>query len=123
MQYRVEQLAAAAHVRVDTIRFYQAKGLLPRPRRVGRHAVYTDGHLNRLRRLQREGFPLSVIRRLLGPRTRGTGAALLRALAEERGERTLSRSDLAVEAGVPESLIAAVEDAGIVEPLRVGARP
>src|SRR5579884_4052139 len=117
MQYRVEQLAAAAHVRVDTIRFYQAKGLLPRPRRVGRHAVYTDGHLNRLRRirrLQREGFPLSVIRRLLGPRTRGTGAALLRALAEERGERTLSRSDLAVEAGVPESLIAAVEDAGIV---------
>ncbi len=126
MQYRVEQLAAAAHVRVDTIRFYQAKGLLPRPRRVGRHAVYTDGHLNRLRRirrLQREGFPLSVIRRLLGPRTRGTGAALLRALAEERGERTLSRSDLAVEAGVPESLIAAVEDAGIVEPLRVGGRP
>src|SRR5579875_3048385 len=107
MQYRVEQLAAAAHVRVDTIRFYQAKGLLPRPRRVGRHAVYTDGHLNRLRRirrLQREGFPLSVIRRLLG-------------------ERPLSRSDLAVEAGVPESLIAAVEDAGIVEPLRVGGRP
>ncbi|MBW2495552.1 MAG: MerR family DNA-binding transcriptional regulator [Deltaproteobacteria bacterium] len=33
MEYRVEQLAAAAQLPVDTLRFYQARGLLPAPRR------------------------------------------------------------------------------------------
>lgn len=121
MQYRVAQLAAAAHVSVDTIRFYQAQGLLPRPRREGRHAVYGDEHLKRLRRirrLQRDGFPLTVIKRLVVPGARSTGGALLRALAAQRGGRDLTRAELAAEAGVPEALVAAVEDAGIVEPLR-----
>ena len=36
MDYRVEALAAAAGISVDTLRFYQARGLLPSPRRVGR---------------------------------------------------------------------------------------
>ena len=40
MQYRVEELARAAGVSVDTIRFYQARRLLPAPRRAGRRAVY-----------------------------------------------------------------------------------
>jgi DNA-binding transcriptional MerR regulator len=126
MQYKVEQLAAAAGVRVDTIRFYQRQGLLPAPRRAGRYAVYSAQHLARLRRIQRlqaEGFPLAVIRRLLAPGGRAGRGALLRALSAERGTRRLSRAQVAAEAGVPEPLIAAVESAGIVEPERVGTRP
>ncbi len=125
MQYRVPELAAAAGISVDTVRFYQARRLLPAPRRVGRHAVYDDRHLARLRRirqLQREGYPLAVIRRLLDPAARRTDAALRRALATERGARVLSRSELAATSGVPEALITAVENAGIVDPVRVGAR-
>jgi DNA-binding transcriptional MerR regulator len=124
MDYRIERLAALAGVRVDTVRFYQAQGLLPRPRRSGRHAVYSDLHLERLRRirkLKREGLPLGVIRRLLAPDA-GSGA-LRRTLAEARGPRALTREELAAESGVPEDLIAAIEGAGLVEPMEVGARP
>jgi len=119
MDYGVEGLARAAGVTVDTIRFYQARRLLPPPRRVGRRAVYSSAHLDRLRRIRRlqsDGVPLAVIRRLLVPATR-SDAALARALSQERGRRTLSRSELAAESGVPEALITAVEGAGIVEPL------
>src|SRR5262245_19529470 len=121
MEYGVEELARAAGLRVDTIRFYQAKGLLPPPRREGRRAVYSAPHLTRLRRIRRlqdQGLPLDVIRRLLGGRR--TGAALAQALRAEQGSRTLTRSQLAAESGVPEALIRAVEEAGILEPLRLG---
>ncbi|MDQ3981976.1 MAG: MerR family DNA-binding transcriptional regulator, partial [Actinomycetota bacterium] len=33
MRYRVDELAARAGVSVDTVRFYQARGLLPQPER------------------------------------------------------------------------------------------
>jgi DNA-binding transcriptional MerR regulator len=121
MEYGVEELARAAGLRVDTVRFYQARGLLPRPRRAGRRAVYTGAHLARLRRirsLQQEGLPLDVIRRVLGER-RAAGA-LARALRAEQGGRSLTRAELASESGVPEALIRAVEEAGILEPVRTG---
>jgi DNA-binding transcriptional MerR regulator len=124
MEYGVEGLARAAGVTVDTIRFYQSKRLLPPPRRVGRRAVYTSAHLDRLRRIRRlqaDGVPLAVIRRLLVPATR-SDTALARALTQERGRRTLTRGELAAESGVPEALITAVEGAGIVEPLGGGTK-
>src|SRR3981081_2049789 len=68
MAYRVEELAAKADISVDTVRYYQAKDLLPPPARAGRVAWYDDEHLGRLaqiRRLQGRGFSLAVIRRLL----------------------------------------------------------
>jgi len=124
MNYGVEALARAAGVTVDTVRFYQAKRLLPPPRRVGRRAIYSSLHLDRLRRIRRlqaDGVPLAVIRRLLVPATR-SDTALARALTEERGRRTLTRAELAAESGVPEALITAVEGAGIVEPLSADGR-
>ena len=48
MEMRVEQLSAQADVSVDTIRYYQSKGLLAPPRREGRIAWYGDEHLERL---------------------------------------------------------------------------
>ena len=60
MEYRIEQLARAAGVAVDTIRFYQGKGLLEPPRRDGRVTWYGDGHLERLRRIRPEEQPESL---------------------------------------------------------------
>jgi DNA-binding transcriptional MerR regulator len=124
MDYRVEELAAAAGLRVDTLRFYQARGLLPPPRREGRVAWYGEDHLARLRRireLQRQRFTLAQIRRVLERPDEPAGAPpLLAALARERvGARTLSLAELAAEAGVPEVLIRGAVASGLVEPLVV----
>ncbi len=123
MEYRVEELAAAARIRVDTLRFYQARGLVAPPVKRGRVAIYGETHLERLQRirqLQRDGFTLAQIRRLLDEESAAPDARLLAALVRERvGERTLSRAELASEAGVPEVLVRAAESAGLVEPLVV----
>ena len=47
----VHTIAAAAGIRVDTLRFYQGRGLVPAPTRVGRVAIYGEQHLERLRRI------------------------------------------------------------------------
>ena len=125
MKYRVEELAAAVGLGVDTIRFYQARGLLAPPRRAGRRALYDESHRERLaqvRELQQQGFSLAQIARLVARPGARQEASLLRALVEEDGggERRLSRAELAAEAGVPEALVRAVEASGIAEPLVVG---
>src|SRR4029453_18605107 len=74
--------------------------------------------LRRIRTLQQEGLPLDVIRRGLGGR--GPAGALARALRAEQGSRSLTRAELASESGVPDALIRAVEEAGILEPVRTG---
>jgi DNA-binding transcriptional MerR regulator len=126
MEYRVEELAAAAGVRVDTVRFYQGKGLLPAPRREGRIAIYRESHLERLRRVREllgDGFTLAQIGRLFESEradSRGHGDALLAALvAETVGERTLSRSELAAESQVPDAVLGAARAAGLIEPIVV----
>ncbi len=125
MNYRVEELAAAAGVKVDTVRFYQAKGLLPAPRRVKRVAQYSGQHLDRLRQIRRyqeQGLSLAVIKRVLDGKqpvaaARGSKAETLRTLvSKERGERSLTRAQLSEQTGVPEALIAAVETAGLLHP-------
>ncbi|HEY7916225.1 MAG TPA: MerR family transcriptional regulator [Acidimicrobiales bacterium] len=68
MEMRVEQLSLSSGESVDTIRYYQSKGLLEPPRRQGRVAWYHDGHLERLTRirsLQQRGFTLATIVRLV----------------------------------------------------------
>lgn len=64
----IEELAAEAQVATTTVRMYQAKGLLPGPRRDGRIGRYGPGHLARLRliaRLQDRGFSLAAIQQLV----------------------------------------------------------
>jgi DNA-binding transcriptional MerR regulator len=88
MEYDVSDLAAAAGLSVDTVRFYQTGGLLAAPAKSGRKAVYTDEHLGRLRLIRSmaaKGLSLKAIRLLLqrdaGPSASDT--ALLAALEEE----------------------------------------
>ena len=109
---------------VDTIRFYQGRGLLEPPLRRGRVAFYGDGHAERLRRIRRlkeRGFSLAQIRRVVADETEGaTPDPLLAALARvQEGSRTLSRAELAAEAGVPAALLDAALQAGLIEPLEV----
>jgi DNA-binding transcriptional MerR regulator len=124
MEYRVEELAGAAGLPVDTIRFYQGRGLLPAPRRVGRTAVYDDAHLVRLRRIRAlvaDGIPLALVKRLLEQGEAAGPESLVAALVHAQlGERTYTRAELARGAGIPEPLVQAAQAAGLVAPMQVG---
>jgi DNA-binding transcriptional MerR regulator len=67
----IGKFAAAHGVGVETVRFYQRRGLLPRPdRRAGGYREYTEadeGRLAFIRRARRLGFTLEEIADLLGP--------------------------------------------------------
>lgn len=126
MQLRVEEIAARAGVTVAAVRFYQGRNLVPPPRRAGRTAVYSEEHLaalRRIRRLKLRGVKLDGIRRLARPAGASPDAALLAALVKpwRRRDRALTRTELSVESGVPEPLLAALEEQGMLRPLGRGA--
>jgi hypothetical protein len=118
MRYRVEQLAAASDVSVDTVRYYQSLGLLAAPEREGRVAYYRDEHLSRIRRirdLQGKGLSLAAIARVVGddPSDADLAAAVAAELGEADPGSTLGVDAFAEAAGVPASLIQAVEREGV----------
>jgi MerR family transcriptional regulator, copper efflux regulator len=67
----IGKLAAAEGVGVETVRFYQRRGLLPQPeRRAAGYREYSEADRERLmfiRRARELGFTLSEISELLGP--------------------------------------------------------
>ena len=119
MRYRVDQLAAAADVSVDTVRYYQSRGLLPAPDREGRVAWYGSEHVERIREirlLQRRGLSLAAIERIVaGDPTPDGDLAIAVAAASSVGdeEELVPLDDFAQRSGVPASLIQAVEREGI----------
>ncbi|MDQ1393692.1 MAG: hypothetical protein QOF30_2669 [Acidimicrobiaceae bacterium] len=146
MPYRVEELAARAATSVDTVRYYQARTLLPPPTRIGRLAWYGDEHLERLaqiRRLQGRGFALAVIQRLLAGELDHADEELIAAVAsqaeasetrEGRDSREphgsgatdgddrhewLTIAELAERSGIPRVVLDAVVREGLLVPHRV----
>jgi DNA-binding transcriptional MerR regulator len=118
-EIRVEELARRAEVSVDTIRFYQKRQLLLPPRREGRIAWYGADHVDRLRRikeLQRHGFSLAVIRRLVDGELDAADAPLAAAVAgAQAGDAALlTLEDLAARVGVPAALLDAVAREGLI---------
>ena len=120
MRYRVEQLAAECDVSVDTIRYYQARRLVPPPEREGRVAWYDERHVRRIREvraLRGKGLTLAAIGRVLDEGLDGPDADLAAAVAIARGEvgpeELLPLDEFANRSGVPASLIQAVEREGI----------
>ncbi len=119
MRYRVEQLASAGDISVDTVRYYQARGLLPPPEREGRVAWYGEEHLERIgqiRSLQSKGLTLAAIRRVVTGELGQADADLAAAVASAGGSDDLALLDLETfsdRSGVPASLIQAVEREGI----------
>jgi MerR family mercuric resistance operon transcriptional regulator len=106
----IAKLASAAEVGVETVRYYQRRGLMPVPRAGGpkgkasafRH--YEPSHLQTLRfirRAQAAGFTLEEIKELLSldrtrdrARIRVLAGARLQALAEQAKELEASRQAL-----------------------------
>lgn len=120
MRYRVDELAARAGVSVDTVRFYQARGLLPQPERAGRVAWYSDDHLatlQRVRDLKDKGFTLASIRRLLAGDLDAADEALVAAIeAPSPGSGDLTLEQLAERTGVSPALLQAIEREGLLVP-------
>lgn len=124
MGYRVDALAARAGVSVDTVRFYQSKGLLPQPAREGRVALYSEQHLERLRKikdLKDKGFTLDSIRTLLDGDIGEADQALVAAVLgpSDPGAVSLTLDELAERTGVTPSLLEAIEREGLLVPTMV----
>jgi DNA-binding transcriptional MerR regulator len=126
MEYRIEQLARTAGVAVDTIRFYQGKGLLDAPRRDGRVTWYAESHLERLRRireLQQRGFTLTVIQRFLAGELEPSDEALVAAVTRPVAPQTLTLTELAERSGVAAPLLVSLQQAGLLVPVDGGDEP
>jgi DNA-binding transcriptional MerR regulator len=118
--YSIEELARTAKCPVDTIRYYQTRGLLQPPAHEGRRAVYDTAHVDRLkliRAMSKRGLPLRVIRMLIarGAAPIASDQALLSAIEDESDEPSYSSSELASELGIPHALLVSVERAGLAE--------
>ena len=68
--YSIGELATATDTKVETIRYYERVGLLPKPKRTaGNYRSYEAGHLGRLsfiRRARDLGFSIEEVRNLIG---------------------------------------------------------
>lgn len=66
---KIGDLARATDTKVETIRFYEAQGLIPAPSRTaGNYREYEQSHLNRLSFIRKSrdlGFTLDQVRALL----------------------------------------------------------
>jgi len=81
--FAIGQLASAAGVGIDTVRYYERSGLLkPASRSAAGYRKYGEGELDRLhfiRRAQHLGFSLSEIGELLSISSRGDIAGMYQA--------------------------------------------
>ena len=146
MEMRVEQLSARAEVSVDTIRYYQSKGLLDPPRREGRIAWYGEepprppgpdpdppaagvhpGHhrpagLGRARRRRRGPARRAVRtgtdgrRRTRRPDRPGPDGPDPAPTGSDAGDRTYTLAELAEATGMPLALLKAIEAEGLLDP-------
>ena len=119
----VDELSRRTGVPVRTVRFYQGKGLLPPPVRVGREARYDEQHVERLAfiaDLQRRGLRLSAIAQILEQHTSlpawlGLGATLAEPWTEDLPV-LLTEDELHARLGAdPPAVLAGLESGGIVE--------
>jgi DNA-binding transcriptional MerR regulator len=77
-EYRIDDLAREAGTTTRNVRVYLDNGLLPRPQRRGRTAIFTDEHLTRLQaiiRLLGQGFTVKHILKFITGVQRGQALA------------------------------------------------
>ena len=129
--YSLQELVERSGLPARTIRWYQSEGLLPKPAKQGRDAVYRDEHLERLRliaELRDRGLTLVAIRDLV-KRERpsstvaewlGIDATLTAPWSDDR-PRVIERDELAAMVrGRRPGLLAELQDAGYVQPADSG---
>lgn len=103
----IDELARRVGMTARNIREWQTNGLVPPPQRSGRIGIYNDDHIShieRIKSLRLQGFPLDVIRRILDQS--GESAPEIRRLAAEvlspanrTGSMGMKRVDLAEQFG------------------------
>jgi DNA-binding transcriptional MerR regulator len=130
--YRLQELADRSGLPIRTIRWYQSEGLLPKPAKNGRDAVYRTDHLERLgliAELRDRGLTLTAIRDLVAHERPGRTVAewlgidaTLTAPWSDDRPRIVDRDELAALTGTRRSgLLAELQDAGYVKPTDGGA--
>ena len=93
----IGELARAGGVGVETIRYYERRGLIPEPpRNDSGYRQYGDDDIDRIRFIKRAqglGFTLNEVERLLELRARPAGhdTAELRSLLQKKADELLSR--------------------------------
>lgn len=117
---RAGQVADAAGVNVETLRYYERRGIIPEPdRSLGGHRLYSDATVTTLRVIkaaQRLGFTLDEVAELLeaGRHHHGTAGGLQSRTEAKLAEVDQKIADLHV---IRDSLIAA-RDAGCDDLIR-----
>ncbi len=122
----VEQLAEQANLSVDTIRFYQTRGLLEPPSRTGRQALYDVSHLERLneiRELQKSGLSLNTIRRIFNKDVQEADKALFAELVKPiksaRSSHYLTIEELSEKTSIPIPLLKSLINEGLIPPIKI----
>ncbi|WP_265106202.1 MerR family transcriptional regulator [Streptomyces sp. ET3-23] len=123
-EYRIEDLAHHSGATVRTIRAYQDRGLLPKPKRRGRANVYGEDHLNRLRQiagLLERGYTLASIKELLEAWDAGRGlGGILGLVAEVDGPWSDEKAARITRAELNERFGGAHDDEAVAEALELG---
>lgn len=128
-EYRIDDLARRAGTTTRNVRVYQESGLLPRPQRRGRVAIYTDRHLRQLQaiiRLLGEGFTVKHILKFLTGLQRGLGLVEVLDLADLEElvtapwsnpvSQTLTREQLESRLGsLDASMLCRLADSGVIK--------
>ncbi|HEU5301879.1 MAG TPA: MerR family transcriptional regulator [Acidimicrobiia bacterium] len=111
--WRIDDLARAAGLTVDTIRYYRREGLLPAPERCGRTNRYGPEHLERLERikdLQTRKFSLAAIKALLTEERR----ELVDGIFGSGDDRAYTLTDLVERSGIDPSLTEELRKSGML---------
>lgn len=123
---KIEDLASLANLSIDTIRFYQTRGLLDPPSRTGRQALYDRTHLDRLndiRELQKSGLSLNTIRRIFSKDVQEADRALFDALSKpiRAGHPTeyLLLDELSQKTSIPKPLLQSLVNEGLIPPVKI----
>jgi DNA-binding transcriptional MerR regulator len=126
-EYTIDELAASSQVPSRTIRFYQSKGVLPRPELRGRVAYYGPAHVDRLRliaSLQDRGLRIDAIRDLVARIDKGELdvnewlglEAQLQAPWANDQPRTVTEAELReITGGDRPGIVAALTRSGLIE--------
>lgn len=119
--FSIGQVAEAAEVGVETVRFYQRQGLIEAPPRQGtRHRRYSQEIVARIRfirRAQNLGFSLKEVEELMALRVaRGTDKAVIKARAQAKvDEIEVKMRDLQRMRDTLMKLIGSCEGAGTLD--------
>ncbi len=129
-EYRIDDLAREAGTTTRNVRVYQENGLLPRPLRRGRVAIYTDRHLKQLQaiiRLLSEGFTVKHILKFLTGLQRGEDLVEVLDLADlaelvttpwsNPVSQNMTREELETRLGrLDAAMLRRLADSGVIEP-------